>query len=411
MNLLEKFIRNISYKFPKGYPDINNDQDILLLENELKKLDIPFNFSILTEEILIFEATDREISSNTKKAVAYFLDNVDSSYGFKPQSDANRLGNPNKVDSEKAQSLFKNILGADEFTIHGPKSGPNPSGKFDMYEFDSEKFGPVRIILSGGGNAGEKYEQDFVAKAKASAGEPNSTLSDDLKELYSTLGIDNTKLTADDIEFTGAKDTKRSLDLRGPQPIGPTISDLDIKYNNKIYHISLKNKAGSGLYSGPNVAFIVPEGDKVVYDASKKGVSPSIDLLFDMFNIDPQRLADGLNSYITKEGESDNWSPTKIDNDKFIKLLASSIGYGYYYVRETKPGEVKVVPILSAEDAYDAIGKITDVEIKYPGPTTKILALKIDTDSPTFGPSQYLVAIRNTQGKLLPLSLRISKTK
>jgi hypothetical protein len=102
---------------------------------------------------------------------------------------------------------------------------------------------------------------------------------------------------------------------------------------------------------------------------------------------------------------------TKIDNDKFIKLLASSIGYGYYYVRETKPGEVKVVPILSAEDAYSAIGKITNVEVKYPGPTTKILALKIDTDSPTFGPSQYLVAIRNTQGKLLPLSLRISKTK
>lgn len=39
-----------------------------------------------------------------------------------------------------------------------------------MYEFDSEKFGPVRIILSGGGNAGEKYEQEFVDKAKATAG-------------------------------------------------------------------------------------------------------------------------------------------------------------------------------------------------------------------------------------------------
>jgi hypothetical protein len=192
MDILEQFLHSIAYKFPKGYPDMKNDQDILLLENELKKLGIPFNFSILTEEILIFEATDREISANTKKAVAYFLDNVDASYGFKPQSDVNRLGNPNKVDPEKAQSLFKDILGADKFTLHGPKSGPNPSGKFDMYEFESDKFGPVRIILSGGGNAGEKYEQDFVAKAKASAGEPNSTLSDDLKELYSTLKIDNT---------------------------------------------------------------------------------------------------------------------------------------------------------------------------------------------------------------------------
>jgi hypothetical protein len=33
MNIFEKFLNNISYKFPKGYPDINNEQDISLLEN------------------------------------------------------------------------------------------------------------------------------------------------------------------------------------------------------------------------------------------------------------------------------------------------------------------------------------------------------------------------------------------
>ena len=109
-----------------------------------------------------------------------------------------------------------------------------------MYEFESNKFGPVRIILSGGGNAGEKYEQDFVLKAKASASEPNSTLSDDLKELYSKLNIDNTKLSSDDIEFAGATDTKRSLSLEGPQNVGSTISDMTIKYGGKLYYISLK---------------------------------------------------------------------------------------------------------------------------------------------------------------------------
>jgi len=40
MDILEQFIRSICYKFPKGYPDIKNEQDILLLENELKKLGI-----------------------------------------------------------------------------------------------------------------------------------------------------------------------------------------------------------------------------------------------------------------------------------------------------------------------------------------------------------------------------------
>ena len=36
MDILEKFLHSISYKFPKGYPDLNNDQDIFLLESLLK---------------------------------------------------------------------------------------------------------------------------------------------------------------------------------------------------------------------------------------------------------------------------------------------------------------------------------------------------------------------------------------
>jgi hypothetical protein len=411
MDILEKFLHSIAYKFPKGYPDMNNAQDILILENELSKLGINLKETPVSNEPLIYEITDREISSNTKKAIPYFLDNVDSSYGFKIQSDLSRLGNPNKVDPEKTQLLFKDVLGADNIKIYGPKEYPNPSGKFDMYEFDTDKFGPVRIILSGGGNAGEKYEEEFYKAAKELTGKPNEDLPQSLQTLYKELNIDNSKLTSNNINSYRTGDTKRSLDSNGPQDIGKTISDLDIDYSGKTYYISLKNKQGSGLYSGPNVPFITFDGDKVVYDKSKKGSSPSIDLLFDMFNIDPQRLADGLNSYITKEGGSDSWTSTKIDNESFIKLLASSIGYGYYYVRETKPGEIKVTPILTPQDAYNAVGKITNVEVKYPGPTTKILSLKVDTDSPTFGPSQYMINIRNTQGKLLPLSLRISKSK
>jgi hypothetical protein len=64
---------------------------------------------------------------------------------------------------------------------------------------------------------------------------------------------------------------------------------------------------------------------------------------FDIFNIDSQKLADGLNEYVTKEGTEGSWSKTEIDTNKFKKLLASSLGYGYYYVRETKPGEIEVI--------------------------------------------------------------------
>jgi hypothetical protein len=410
MKELDLFFKRFGYKFPKGFCDINDAQDILLLEKLIKNLVPEFSFAILKETLLL-EVTDKEINNNTKKAIESIVSNAESELGFKTQSDANRLGNPNKIEPEKMTQLFKDLLGAENITTYGPKQGPNPSSKFTMYEMDTDKFGMVRIIVSGGGNVGEKYEQEFVAKAKANAGKSNNELPNDLKTLYNTLGIDNSKLTAENIKFAGATDTKRSLSLEGPQDIGKTISDMTITYGGKEYYISLKNVSGSGVYSGPNVPFIYEKDSKVIYDDSKKNATPSIALLFDIFNIDSQKLADGLNGYVTKEGTEDTFSKVKIDSNKFKKLLASSLGYGYYYVRETKPGEVKVIPLLSAKDSENAIGNITNTEIKYPGPNTKQLTMKIDTESPIFGSSQYQVSVRNTAGKLLPLSLRVSKTK
>jgi hypothetical protein len=93
MDIIEKFLRKVSYKFPKGYPDINNEQDISLIENLLSNLGIDFKF-----DNIIFEVTDRQISKNTKLAIDYIIKNTDK--GFKTQSDSQRLGNPNKVSSD-----------------------------------------------------------------------------------------------------------------------------------------------------------------------------------------------------------------------------------------------------------------------------------------------------------------------
>ena len=40
MDVLDKFFRKFAYKFPKGYPDMKNEQDILLLENLLVNLGV-----------------------------------------------------------------------------------------------------------------------------------------------------------------------------------------------------------------------------------------------------------------------------------------------------------------------------------------------------------------------------------
>jgi hypothetical protein len=49
MDALDKFLKQYSYKFDKGYPDMNNEQDILLLENILQeKLNFTFKLSETT---------------------------------------------------------------------------------------------------------------------------------------------------------------------------------------------------------------------------------------------------------------------------------------------------------------------------------------------------------------------------
>ena len=40
MDVIEQFLHRIAYKFPKGYPDMNDAQDILILENEFNSLNI-----------------------------------------------------------------------------------------------------------------------------------------------------------------------------------------------------------------------------------------------------------------------------------------------------------------------------------------------------------------------------------
>jgi hypothetical protein len=45
MDLITKYLNRIAYKFPKGYPDMNNDQDVLLLETMVSKF--------LGEEIIL----------------------------------------------------------------------------------------------------------------------------------------------------------------------------------------------------------------------------------------------------------------------------------------------------------------------------------------------------------------------
>ena len=53
MNVFDKFFTKYGYKFPKGYPDMNNEQDVLLLESILKNLiEETINLNLIKEDTI-----------------------------------------------------------------------------------------------------------------------------------------------------------------------------------------------------------------------------------------------------------------------------------------------------------------------------------------------------------------------
>jgi hypothetical protein len=408
MDILEQFIRNIAYKFPKGYPDMKNEQDILILERELFKHNIDLR-----------EGTK---ASNTRKAIEAITNSEDGkASSLTKMADTYRIGNPNKIDKDKFLEIINSVFNSPQVKIYAPKEGPNDSSKYNMFEFNLEGEGQVQIVLAGGANEGEKYEQGLLAKLKASAGKPIDEIEyDDVKQIFTTLGIDPSTLTPEDINFAGAADTKRQLSFEGPQPIGKTISDITINSPKGDYYLSIKNVGGSAIYNGGNLPFIVMDKEgKVLFDKAKYGDNPLFQKIFEILGVDSQRIADGLNDYINKTGKSSNWETAQVkDLDAIKNLLASSFGYGYWYIREKKGNKLFIHNVATPEDAYDMVGDLNpnSIKIKYPSDSTKVLEVRIETNSKVLEggprvPLIYQIVARNASGSVLPLRMNIRTNK
>lgn len=333
-------------------------------------------------------------------------------YKFKLQAEKSRLGNINNISDKQFQEIIKDIFDDPIIKVYQPKQGPNPSSKYNMYEFETDK-GLVRIILSGGANLGEKYEFSFIKALKKTAG---LTLDDieneNIKKFYQELDINPEELTEKDIEPLGNTDVSRSVSLDGPSDVGKNIADVRVKDK----YISIKNITGHNIYNGGNVPFINIKDNKVIYDNSKFDKDSTIGQIFNLLKIDPVKIVSGLNQYIDSKGLKENKisifeEVINVDNNKLKKLLASAYGYGYYLKKQTKDNSIKIYPILKPSDSYDLIGDVQDVEIKYPNSNTKSLTIKVYTKSDILGFVEYLIEMRNTKGDILPLSLKIKTTR
>jgi hypothetical protein len=64
MSIFDKFFTKFAYKFDKGYPDMNNDQDVLLLESLINEMPNPKEGEAYTD--VVVETTKGDVNISAK---------------------------------------------------------------------------------------------------------------------------------------------------------------------------------------------------------------------------------------------------------------------------------------------------------------------------------------------------------
>jgi hypothetical protein len=219
MDILDKFFKKFAYKFDKGYPDMNNSQDVLLLESLFEKLgvEIPLNEEVPNRP-------------QTTKAVQKIVDTVGDKYNlFAMKSKPNRIGSTGKQPESVFVQAFKEVFGEDiNIKVFPPRQGSNPSGTFNMYQFDTKEFGQVNILVSRSepGGAGKSNEAIFIDTLNKLIEEAGGTAtiklqSPEYTETFSNIDkvVDSSKTGAgkgdkSDAQFISGNTVKANISLK-----------------------------------------------------------------------------------------------------------------------------------------------------------------------------------------------------
>jgi len=78
MNVIENFLNRISYKFSKGYPDLENVNDIILLETIFKNMGIKLNLKEGKKPFDFLSGEAKNVATNISKQLNIPLENIKS---------------------------------------------------------------------------------------------------------------------------------------------------------------------------------------------------------------------------------------------------------------------------------------------------------------------------------------------
>lgn len=228
MKVFDKFFTKFAYKFDKGYPDMDNPKDILLLESLLSKL---------LDEKITLEAVDK------KKSIEAAQDFVDNSKfakdneikKFKSGKYANRISSSKEKDLDKIKDALIDYFKVTDNDVDYIEPGTGPAAKDSMpgFKLDNTEFGEIYISVSTSrkGVGGKLNEERFI-----------NYINNFTEEGANPITV---KLEGPDGEEQIYKDVASAIDVAGgtKDKLKADVALLNSE-NQKIANISLKMEGG-----------------------------------------------------------------------------------------------------------------------------------------------------------------------
>jgi hypothetical protein len=229
MDILEQFIRSISYKFPKGYPDMKDPKDVFMLYEEFKKIGIDVEEAKQPFEKLSPKA--KEVALDISQKLNIPKENI--------LSDAsNRIM---ILTDEPRSDFMKKLIDAGferDVNIKGSSQGgvKSPEG--------------IEVIikpLSGQGaqSSGKANEADFENLINSKVAENGGPITVILKSSKKNIKIPNIQ-TAKDVSTTDANAFAKA-DVQLLDPSNKVIANISLKKRNAIRWESSKTRSIGGI--------------------------------------------------------------------------------------------------------------------------------------------------------------------
>jgi len=398
MNIFDDFFQRFGYKFDKGYPDMNNAQDVLLLETLIEDL--------VGEAFNVFPTTEDEISNpKTKELFRIIKDYPGLTINDPLVLDPNSPNIAKISRSLQRDTKFQEYLN-NELDI---ELDPLLGGKWNgiSIKWGEGSRGGRGVNSKGLGFEGE-LEADlnlFNAEGISEANKDQYKYPDLIIEMSKELGLQpgNFKVIPE-----GAKNQSRPLGFKSGGPVvefsqgsaAETLTDITIEKGDKKYYLSAKFGNTLTFFNSGVTKFLPASEIKAGKITNSDGIA-----LLDTFGIDNETFCKVFNDYPDANFTEQNGASTDYDLSKMKNLVKSGIGEGYYMVKAGgKSSQFSNIDSEYTDTASDVSAPI----VYYGGIGGNGKRVDVTFESPTY---KFKINIRNKQGGLYPSHIMCDYTK